>query len=383
MAGAGRSRGGFTLVELLVAIALMVIIVLQIQIIFNGARRLYERSDAMVQVFQNARAALDLLERDLRNAVKTDQMEFFDDVRTRAYGRGFYNDNEANPTLRGWFQPGVDYVHALAVRQPPGYEPTDRRQRGPEPYRHDALYFRTLASLGGPPKEVLVAYELWLGDDPARPRRWPVLRRTVVEVEKIDPSSGNPVVKIHPPMDVCYYVQEFKVELFIRDRARGTLGRFYSAREAVQGGQPPPGDPYPPLLRNYASGGTSMLMCVERGEGDLTRQGQLVVRDPLRQLAPGDRMYVLTKPLGQFRTDFGKHLVVRQVDRTSTPGQTRVSFEEEVELVSQLASRPEDAIRVDWRHGWLPGAIRVTLRIIDGRSVEARTIQRTFELPRS
>ncbi len=320
------SGAGFTLIELMVAIALMVVIVLQIQIVFNGARRLYERSDAMVQVFQNARNALDLLERDLKNAIKTDQMEFFNDRQTAAYGRGSYNVGEENPVLRGRFLPGLDYVPAFSVEQPRSYTPRLQNQGGP--YRMDAIYFRTVANIKGVPKEVLVRYELFAGIDPqSNPRRWPVLRRTLIEVESVDPTTGFPIVKVHDPVDVCYYVQEFKVELYVPDYASGVVGRFYSPNEAVAGGTPPRGDAHPPELKRYGGGGDTAVICIEEGQGQLTADGDLVMADRLRRVRPGDTMYVITRPpSGQTPQDFGGPLTIRGIDRTQ-PGQTRVSFE--------------------------------------------------------
>jgi prepilin-type N-terminal cleavage/methylation domain-containing protein len=376
---ARAARGGFTLVELMVAIALMVVIVLQIQIVFNGARKLYERSDAMVQVFQNARNALDMLERDLRNAVKTDQMEFYNDRSTAAFGRGTFNQGEENAALRGGFIRGLNYVHALTAMQHQEYTPRLRNQGGP--FRMDSVYFRTIANIKGVPKEVLVRYELFVGVDPqSNPRRWPVLRRTLIEVERLDPTSGFPVVKVHDPLDVCYYVQEFEVDLFINDEARGTVGRFYAPKQAVSGGTPAPGDGNPPELTRYGSGADFGAICVEEGQGQLTREGDMVTASRLRRLAPGDKMYVLSRPpAGQTPQDFDGALTIRGIDRSQT-GQTRVVFEEKAKVANALGADPP---LVNWRSGWLPGAIRITMRIIDGKSTEVRTLQRVFELPRS
>ncbi|RME76457.1 MAG: prepilin-type N-terminal cleavage/methylation domain-containing protein [Planctomycetota bacterium] len=373
---AGERRSGFTLIELMVAMALMVIIVFQIQVVFSSARRLYERSDAMVQVFQNARNALDILERDLRNAVRTDQMEFFNDRATAAFGRGSYNPGEEIPALRGRFIRGLDYVHALSVKEPQPYTPRMRAEGGP--YRWDALYFRTIASIKGVPKEVLVRYDLFVGADPqSNPRRWPVLRRTLIESTGVDPATGHPIIKVHDPVDVCYYVREFAVDLYVPDRSRGTAGRFYAPHEAVAGGRPPAGDAHPPELTRYGSGGEYAVVCVEKGQGQLTSDGDLVTADPLRRIAPGDRMYVLTQPgAGHTPQDFDGPLTIRAIDRSQN-GQTRVSFEQKAKVAAALGANPPAVV---WRAGWLPAALRITLRIADGKSVEVRTLQRVFKL---
>ena len=382
------SRKGFTLGELLVAIALMLIIVLQLQIIFSGSRRLFESADALVQVFQNARIALDMVERDLANAVKTDQMEFFNDRVDQTYGYGFFNAdlNEQADDLQGGYFDGEPYVYALAAKQPKPYTPPETKQGGP--YRKDSLYFRSYSSVGGQPKDLLIEYFLWTGDFDENPRRRPVLRRMVTELEGVDGATGKAIIKKHDPVDVCYYVQEFKIELFVPDRAGGGLGRFYSPKEAVVGGEPPAGDPRPPEIERLGSGDLYGLMCAERGRGLFDKDtGILTVNAPLRRLGAGDRLYVLTEPItssgtGGARTDFNSYLRIRAVDRTQ-PTVPKVEFVEQAVVLDKIGSHGAATVQVDWRGGWLPSALRVTLRIMDARSREVRTIQRIVELPKA
>src|SRR5687768_69880 len=118
-----RAQGGLTLVELMIAIALMLVMTLQLQIVFGQSRQLYLAADALAQVYQNARGALDQIEKDLANAVLTDQMDFYNDNRTAAIGVGHYNRGEENAFLRGNFLPGQNYMHAMAFRQPKEYMP--------------------------------------------------------------------------------------------------------------------------------------------------------------------------------------------------------------------------------------------------------------------
>lgn len=72
-------RRGFTLIELMVAIGLMVILVTTIALIFGRATELYRVSEARTRVYQNARVACDLLEMDLVNAlpIESEQQRFW------------------------------------------------------------------------------------------------------------------------------------------------------------------------------------------------------------------------------------------------------------------------------------------------------------------
>src|SRR4051812_24008441 len=117
-------QAGFTLVELMIAIGLMLIITAQLNIIFAQSQKLFIGANAMVEVFSNARQAFDTMERDISNIQKTSQMEFFKDDITRPYGYGIYNlgeqiDNQLAPR----FFDGVPYVYGMALKQNPTYQP--------------------------------------------------------------------------------------------------------------------------------------------------------------------------------------------------------------------------------------------------------------------
>src|SRR4051794_398906 len=74
-----RRGRGLTLVELMVAMALMTVLTGTIIFIFSQAQMIYSQVDAKVKVYQYARTALDTMERDLANVVHTTDMDFFTD----------------------------------------------------------------------------------------------------------------------------------------------------------------------------------------------------------------------------------------------------------------------------------------------------------------
>lgn len=64
---------GFSLLELLVALSLMIIIVGATVTIFMGASKILNTTEEKMFIFQNARAAFDIISKDLRNAQDVDQ----------------------------------------------------------------------------------------------------------------------------------------------------------------------------------------------------------------------------------------------------------------------------------------------------------------------
>jgi prepilin-type N-terminal cleavage/methylation domain-containing protein len=77
---------GVTLIELLVAIALMIILTGSISYVFITSRSVFSQSEATIQVYQNARNAFDIIEREVSIAVKTHDMDYFIDEASTANG---------------------------------------------------------------------------------------------------------------------------------------------------------------------------------------------------------------------------------------------------------------------------------------------------------
>lgn len=399
-----QREAGLTLIELMIAIALMLVMTLQLQIIFGHSRKLFLGADALAQVYSNTRTALDQIEKDLANAVKSDQMEFYNDRRSSGSGIGHYNTGEENPAIQGRVIPGK-YIHSLVVKQPKKYDPKDMLKVG-GPYRHDSLYFRTFTNIMGTPREALVEYKLWLGNDDRDPRPRPVLQR-IVTGPKIDKDTGMPVYApdgypIYERLeaqDMCYYVQEFKVELFIRDKRKtGRVGRFYSPEEAITFNTTD--DATPPRLTNLLAGQEFAVECLDRSPNvpaDVVDPAAIMVKldpgvggprlhlrngDRMARIGPGDKLYCVGFPSGGGTPlDFkSSYLTVKEVIPPATPtgGETVVSFENETEIQAAMGNYID--LPVAYRGAWLPAAVRVQMKIKDARSTEVRTISRIFRL---
>ncbi len=392
-------ESGLTLVELMIAIGLMLIMTLQLQIVFGQARKLYLGADALAQVYSNARAALDQIERDVANAVKSDQMEYFNDVRNVATGVGHFNKGEELSSLSGKFIGGRPYLNAMTFRQFKEYSPTKEAGKVGGPYRRDSVYFRSFTTVAGQAREVLIEYRLYVGNDPSNPRPRPVLQR-VVTMPRLDGAglpmydpNGVPILERREPQDICYYVQEFKVELFLRDKRRRSVGRFYSPKDACRK-SPSADDPRPPALENLLPGGEEFAIQCLDGKVDVdpgaqlsTTDGKLYLRngDRVPRLAPGDKMYVLSKLYGNLAIDFqAKYLSIKSIEMPN-PSETVVSFEEEAAMKQYLDNNTLGVafLEMSYRGGWLPEAIRIQMKIKDQRNDEIRTITRVFQLLRA
>jgi prepilin-type N-terminal cleavage/methylation domain-containing protein len=72
-----QNRSAFTLVELIVAISLAAMIILITAIIFKQASSAFSQSDARSEVYQNVRAAFDIIKRDISGATLNTNYELF------------------------------------------------------------------------------------------------------------------------------------------------------------------------------------------------------------------------------------------------------------------------------------------------------------------
>jgi type II secretory pathway pseudopilin PulG len=69
----GRSSPAFTLVEILVAVAIVVFLVLVLSQIISSAQVIWRNSEARIDAFRDARAALEMMSRDISRALINDR----------------------------------------------------------------------------------------------------------------------------------------------------------------------------------------------------------------------------------------------------------------------------------------------------------------------
>jgi prepilin-type N-terminal cleavage/methylation domain-containing protein len=194
------SKRGLTLVELLVAVSLGTILIGIITVVWVQSSRIVTETVERLEVYQNLRQVLDSVERDLANATRSVDMEFFQDA--NANGR-FDGDSEKFKADDGkYFRDPRDglpkefaddklndipYFYAPVISSPPPYV-YNRPNGVPEAHWRDEVYVRSFAMVGGINRSALVHYRL-VGTEKGRPS----LRRRVWYLNKDNKIKYDPV----------------------------------------------------------------------------------------------------------------------------------------------------------------------------------------------
>lgn len=229
-----RSEAGLTLVELLVATALGVILVGIVAFIWIQSSQIYTHTLERLEIYQGMRGSLDVVERDLANASRTVNMEFWNDRN----GNGRFDPGEELPKLRDPWDPydpvfrstpkeefagfdasTVGYFSAPVVFSPPPYG------RGPRAYWRDEVYVRSFVMIQGANRSALVHYRLC---DTEKGR--PSLRRRIIYLDstgKIDRTSATPTDQTSLIADG---VVGLKFGFFFKPSPINGSGRWYHVR---------------------------------------------------------------------------------------------------------------------------------------------------------
>lgn len=403
-------KKSFTLVELMVAMSLGVILTGAIVFIFIQSQKIFTDMDAKVTVYQYARSAFDIIERDLANATKTIDMEFYQDSQTKGIS-GHYDvqsgDPEAIP-VRDFnqrphflYNQSEKFIYAMMLNQPPAYKDFAGRE-----HRRDSLYFRTVATINGQTRPMLVEYALDYQNRNGTLRRLPRLVRRHWSITKIDNSGlgGIPNIELNGANQVpgrgpnepheselCLYVTDVQIEFYMRDKRSGRPGRFFNARQAIEGLQSknPQNDPRL-LMRNLSrEAGGYTISCYYEDRNILNQGGQ----EPLifdrqnrvfrtngnfffHMCQPGDELLIFNSDVAGLKA---RDLTIKAIEKLpKTPGQSedRWGIRVNEEMPSNLPRDP----RLSFRTGWLPPMVRVTLKIKDERARAVRTMVRQFKL---
>lgn len=396
-----KARTGFTLVELMVAMALMMILTGSVVFIFIQAQKIFLTVDARVQVYQYSRYAFDQMERDLANVVRSSDMEFYDDLPPPGGRVGRYDAGEEIPISGAEDNPTI-YNHGFALRQPEDYTGADGNT-----YRHDSIYFKTVTVAGGQTSAALVEYAL-KDLDKERPklikRMWRVtgLDSTTPTRPKfqINGSPGNTARPIE--QDLCLYTIDVRFELFVRNRRTDQVGQFYDAKNLIT----PPKlsstgrEPFEPIRNDWVMPDRMVSTYYDVRHDQNAVQPDFGLFDPnennlfrtekaftFPMLREGDRIYMWGGPPGLPGMAIPKEYTIdsfRKPDGTpflptDPPSALRIKLKE------PPPDRPQSLpagspMLVQWDACWLPPALRVTLRIKDAKSLQTRSVQRVFKI---
>ncbi|MCZ6688029.1 MAG: prepilin-type N-terminal cleavage/methylation domain-containing protein [Planctomycetota bacterium] len=379
-----RPSSGFTIVELMVAMALMIILTGVIIFIFAKVRDVTLYTEAQAQVFANARYAMDQIAQDFSGMIKTIDMEPFQDLedqntRMRNSHADPYED-KFDP-LGGPHEERYDY--SPTIRE--GYY--TKTVRGHKIiHSADKIYFKTIATEKGRPVEGFVNYYL---DEVDQER--PILRRRFQWFDRErkvflpDPARLD---------DVCYFVTDFKIEFYYvpyrgKSNERQGAGMWLSPIKAHERGIRDPDPRAETFVFNYHFDDRlrAGLDLEASGRGKLNvnpRDGYRATftttsKFPFPQLVPGDRIFIYEqvpkKPPGQIPWIVDQELTIAEIGPSGV-----IYFVERVIVKPEGNDTPPPVLSCNYRAGFLPSALRVTIQIKDHRAEAIRTISRVFRV---
>lgn len=435
-----KKQHGFTLVELMIAVALMVILTGSIVFVFTQAQRVYTQTDATVKVYQNARTAMDIMERDIANAYRTMEMEFWSDDKdsvTKLYN-GHLDENDEgyqltlNPNWKNVpktptdFQKIEDYRMLTGVTSNYIFSMMTEQNQYPDykiagiTHWDDAFYFKTetaIPSLGGTTRTALVRYGLH--KDPAK-RRNPILMKWVTWLDKTDPE--NPKAYAEAPQPLCYFVTDFRVEVYIRNKRTSNPGDYYiiapdtsypSSDIKANFDAPIRSTPitagsrnlFMPLFMHIRGGGSTQNSKILRlgggfsgysnmpegkfvrvlsGEPYFTLSSNQNASNFFYQLDKGDKIFLYDSDTNATRTMYlippGEYTIK---DIRNENNEWRIYFREAIDT-TQLDKENRPFTAMSYRASWVPSAVKITLKITSSKvsnpNQGSRTIVRIFKI---
>jgi type II secretory pathway pseudopilin PulG len=346
-------NSGVTLIELLVAIALMIILTGSISYVFITSREVFSQSEATIQVYQNARNAFDIIEREVSIAVKTHDMDYFIDDATTANGHfdsgeqcfGLnVNDPGANPTKPD--KNPAEYAYAMTIY---GGEYQDPRYPA-RMHKSDMLYFKSLTTVGGKTRSALILYRI----DRTEPRK-PILKKYILYRSDItgtgfaqDPPEGS-------GQDLCLYVTDMKIEYYYDYVLDSQPPRFYEVAANA--------------TKTFCYSGTSGQGSTDVNGVFSTSDFDDPVSDKFGQLSARDRIFLYGNPPLWRPAENCTDYIIDSMTTTGKLTFTRTGI-----------PVPVSASNVSFRAGYLPPALRFTLKIMDTRGMQVRTIKRVVKI---
>ena len=430
----GRRRG-FTLVELLVALALSAVISVSIMFISTQARNAYDATVKKVDVYNKFRLMFQTVENDLKQWVSTGELEFYTDGRGQgARLNQHYDIGEEVPDLRDQNGAGVVDGGVYGKFDEFGYILQRRylsRETGqPKEKLHDAYqcYFRTVTYVDG---GIRVANVEYLLADPTQPlvngkpqipnqverenipnlSIFKIVRYQDISIDVIMRQTEIPVKR--KVIEVATNVTDFRLEYTAENRfsrsnvAPGfrTPGEEYdkspelAVRPTVIRDQGPDGV----YVKRFGYGSVDLETTYVRatafpsrgGDQGLANQGEHTpVRfglqgDPtlsFAQLTPGDRIFVFTgSSRGEASAAGGTGNSAQLIRFPSGDYTVKTNLRGLLEFSEDIDSASwngEPQPNIFYKAPFLPSAVRVTIRVVDDRGENPKTMQRVIWLRR-
>lgn len=435
--GSGKpfGRRGFTLVELLVALALSAVISVSVMFISTQARNAYDATVKKVDVYNKFRLMFQTIETDLKQWIATGELEFYTDGRGQgARLNQHYDIGEELPDLRDKNGAGVVDGGVYGKYDEFGYilqrRYISREKFQPEPKLHDAFqcYFRTVTYVDG---GIRVANVEYLLADPSKPfvngkPQMPsqvelddIPNLSIYKIVRYQDISADVIVRqaeipvLRKVIEVATNVTDFRIEYSVENRfsRTNTTPGFSTPEEEYL--KPPELAVRPTVVRgegadgvfvkNFGYGSVDLETSYVRatafpsrgGDQGLANQGE---HSPVRfglqgdptlayaQLTPGDRIFIFTGSSRGDASASGSTGNAAQLIRFPSGDYTvkanlrgLLEFAEDIDSVTWNG---EPQPNIFYKAPFLPSAVRVTIRVIDDKGENPKTMQRQIWIRR-
>jgi prepilin-type N-terminal cleavage/methylation domain-containing protein len=444
---------GFTLIELMVALALAAIISVSIMFISSQARLAYDGTVKKVDVYSRFRFALKSIENDIKNWIPTSDLEFYTDGRGRGSKTNYHWDpGEELPDRKDDRGPGVvdggiagqyDEYAQIVERHYVGREKLQAEDK-----RHAAfqLYFRTVTFADGAMRVANVEYMLVdpnydannadqpqnergnaRGAVPRPPRKVKpefVQDLTLIKIVRYQDISFRGIQKIAETpiqrrvIEVASNVTDFSIDYLVDREFRGRANpdfrtpeqEFSKPSEVVTRPRAEPalgvGGGYRKIF-GYGTVklGEKMQLATgypeRRGDDGLTKGAGGGAHDPLRfgfrgnqeisfaELVPGDKIFVFKassrgqQAQGAAAQSAGNaNQFVKFPDGDFTVKTNLDGLLEFNEDIDSTGWNGQPQTQLYYKAAYIPGAVRVTLRMVDDNGENPKTLQREIWLRR-
>lgn len=388
---ATSGEGGFTLLELLVALTLAAIISLCISTVGNEAQKIYEATTTKVEVYQKFRYALDDIQRQLEQVSSTASLEFFQDQSGKT--RGYWDEGEelkdqnVGPNLEGGvpgkYDEGMTIFERKYLLAPPGLPESE--------HWNDSIYFKAPVEVAGQIQIANIEYfladpmELAEGnngkiaaDTELYDNRNLILMKVIRYLDINGDNFRDTSVKVlKKEVELCQNVTDLRIQYMYDNIFDSKPGGFLSPSEEYEG----------ELVKSewrlsqsegtwtkvflYGGFKSRLRGTARRGERNVANaQFRPVEFDATNngiqfsQLSKGDQIFIWTDGTSPFPTRDGGYTV----DRHTPNG--RLIFNEEIPFTF-WDSNPGS---LRFRAGFVPPAFKISVRVLNEKGKEPRTL---------
>ncbi|MCH2366319.1 MAG: prepilin-type N-terminal cleavage/methylation domain-containing protein [Planctomycetes bacterium] len=439
--GGGKgAEAGFTLIELMVALALSAILSIMIMMVSTSAQETYTSTLQKVEVYNRFRLALSTLAADFSAWIPTQELEFYSDGKGGAGRRNFHFEmGEEVPDTRDEHGFGVvdggiideydEFAHIIQLH----YQSKEKQQMldgDTSTKTHDAyqVYFRAMTYIEGQNREANIEYML---ADPSKPFKngipqppdkvdmdkvrdlvlYKIVRFFRIDSKLITNINSYPVER--RIVEVATNVTDFRVEYmsdnpFNRSRRKGS-SKFRTPEEDYDD----PIERYTRPRRQRGKNGFVYTKTFGYGSVKLGKKFPLAIAQtavwgdanlrnagkrpqPVRvgftgnpdisfaEIVPGDRVYIFTEAERGGRKA-GGNVAGRLAAFPSGDYTVKTNINGMLEFVEDIDSSlwgGKDQPGVRYKAAFMPASLRLTLRMVDDNGLNPKTMQQVVWLRR-